>query len=401
MFPMLTSTFPQELSDHVVGYFSKDSLTLKSCSLVSRGWLISSRAHLFHDIRIDDHNFDEFTSLIIHSLSTIHPFVKRLELAPEKLDCRWLRRLVPFLTELTSVINLRIQNVDWSALHSYSRSSFLFNFAPTLTELRINHMSFDSFKEVVDIVSAFPLLVSLSLDHVQWKDPNFDPPTRDSGKYLPPSVRSLHLGTCIIRHVVHWLLSHEQHPTINHLDLGPLHQSDIPTTSLFMALSGPALQSIKVRFDAVGGGIHANDDMVDIPMFTPPEGVCHTAVKCAQLGYLTELRYFEIKSYVHYSDHQRSTAIFLAPSICSSFISPLLEEVVFNVALSRVGELDMHAIDWQALDSAFDRKELVRLQKVRFAVDGSANRKALASLLALRLPVCHSRGILYIDQQCT
>ncbi|TFK41703.1 hypothetical protein BDQ12DRAFT_589088, partial [Crucibulum laeve] len=224
-------------------------------SLLDRTWLQSSRVHLFRLVSLNQHNVDDFTSLVISSKSTIPPFVKQLELAPEHVDSRWLRRLIPFLEVLTSVTVLHISNVEWSCLYSSSRHNFLSTFSPTVTDLHICNMEFEQFTDVLDIICASPMLTSISLDTVVWHHSSFKFASA-TGKQLPPSVKHLRLRSCSIRNVVNWLLSHSSVPIVHHLDAGPLGETDTLLLGNYLIMLGSDLLSLKLEFENAGDSMH-------------------------------------------------------------------------------------------------------------------------------------------------
>lgn len=64
---------PQELIDYIIGYLHGDRDTLLSCSRVSRSWLPSAQAHLFHSVTIGPgQELQQFISFI-----TVSPYLCR------------------------------------------------------------------------------------------------------------------------------------------------------------------------------------------------------------------------------------------------------------------------------------------------------------------------------------
>ncbi|EDR13520.1 uncharacterized protein LACBIDRAFT_322508 [Laccaria bicolor S238N-H82] len=136
-------TFPMELVEEIIQYVAEDHELLKSCSLACHTWLNVCRPHLFRRVYLDHINMDEFASLSLPINSTIPIFARNLELVScQGGDRRWLRRLVPFLTVMTHISYLRLENVDWMGLHDQSKRNLISTFTATLTHLTLSNISF-------------------------------------------------------------------------------------------------------------------------------------------------------------------------------------------------------------------------------------------------------------------
>lgn len=397
---------PQEISNDIIGYLHSDASALQCCSLVCKAWLFSSRAYLFQVVALNYQNADSFTSLIISSLSTIPPHVKRLQLVPEHIDRRWLRRLVPFLEVLTSVTILRLENVDWINLLPTSRANLLSNFRPTLTCLHLRDIVFETFGQVVDIICEFPLLRSVDLESVHWGDCK-----STVVKCLPPLVTNLRLQACPLRKFHSWLISQRPIPIINHLDVGPIDESDILEVGRYLVFLGHRLHTLKMSFRCGESGHRCPDNVV---FDANPSQTVLTSLDskdnssslinaefrkrvgggtCSSMSRLTGLRSIHIKDFVQAS----SGAIHRGVRTLVSLRSFDLQEVVMEVTLGKVAELDVLTIDWDFLDRVFATPIYANVGKVKFRVRGAVKRDALAALLSSRLPRCVERGILHFE----
>jgi hypothetical protein len=93
--PTLTPRLPQELWDCVIDHLHLDQAALRTCSLVCKDWLPTSRLHTH--IRPSPSNCADLLSLLEDPLCTLKPFVKLLEIeyrpshpsesCPEWVDC--------------------------------------------------------------------------------------------------------------------------------------------------------------------------------------------------------------------------------------------------------------------------------------------------------------------------
>jgi hypothetical protein len=399
---------PQEISNYIIGYLHSDASALLCCSLVCKAWLFSSREYLFQVVALNHQNVDSFASLIISSLSTIPPHVKRLQLVPEHIDRRWLRRLVPFLEVFTSVTILRLENVDWVSLPPTSRANLLSNLRLTLTSLHLRDIVFETFGDVVDIICDLPLLRSVDLEGVNWGD------TKRSStivKYLPPSVKELRLQACPLRKFLAWLLAQTPIPIIDHLDIGPIGESDILEVARYIVFLGHRLHTLKMSFRCEENGHRCSDNLVfdantsqTVP--TPLDSKNNSSFRisaefrkrvgggtCSSVSQLTHLRSIHIKDFVQASSGATHRGVRTLVSITSFN----LQEVVMEVTLGKVAELDVHTIDWDFLDRVFATPIYANVRMVKFRVRGAVKRDALAALLSSRLPQCVERGILLFE----
>ncbi|THU77144.1 hypothetical protein K435DRAFT_703039, partial [Dendrothele bispora CBS 962.96] len=74
---------PQELVDSIIDHLFDDPVSLKTCALVSKSWLPSTRHHIFHHIRLDPSQNPNPTKSLCRLLKTtpeIRPCVQHLHL---------------------------------------------------------------------------------------------------------------------------------------------------------------------------------------------------------------------------------------------------------------------------------------------------------------------------------
>ena len=381
-----------ELSRHIIQYLQDDMATMIRCGLVCRTWLTISRPHVFQEICLDSRNTDEFASLIMHSMSTIPPSVRKLELVPSPPpDSRWLRRLVPFLGFLTDVSFLQVEHVDWSALHYNSGMNFVSTFN-TLTELYLGNMTFVELSEVETLISSFPLLESLSLSQVSWASPQ----SAGASHRLPPSLKKLTFLSTQIHPIISWILSHDQPHLVKNLGLTCIENADIQAIRRYMAILGPRLESLTMGFRERITYSYIPINPEDEAGLTSSPSSCPANPKCVVLALLTGLRTVTLSNFIHHADPVTSSSSFWAPFIIESINSLRMERVILEVSLSNMGELNAHSTDWERLDHALDRPVYTNLQGVHIQVQGSVDRQDLARFIQTKLPICHGQGLLYI-----
>ncbi|KAL0575189.1 hypothetical protein V5O48_006783 [Marasmius crinis-equi] len=80
MFNRSGSRLPQELIDNIIDYSRGSVRDLKSLSLIGRPWLLRSRKHLFHSLRLNGTYRSNIVAEAISSLQAVLPLVQHLTL---------------------------------------------------------------------------------------------------------------------------------------------------------------------------------------------------------------------------------------------------------------------------------------------------------------------------------
>jgi hypothetical protein len=115
------SRFPSELIDVIIDHLFWDLSTLRTCSLVARNWLPSSRYHLLRAITISPkltssgtHAEDIFMELLTSPFCTFHTFVRRLQinLGPVRTT-KWF---LDSSERLASLSNIKILHIAFLSL---------------------------------------------------------------------------------------------------------------------------------------------------------------------------------------------------------------------------------------------------------------------------------------------
>ena len=382
--------FPQELCDYIFETLRNDSLSLKNCSLVCKAWLHATRTHLFRQVILTPKNIDPFTYLIIDSLSTVHPHVRKLE----------LRRI------------------------SYLNRWIVSNFTPTLTHLRMHGILFNTFADILDIICSFPYLQSVALDEstVESSTVEESESARIQNKVLPSFVNSVRCrgGRGCLRAFLLWLLHHNKIPKLSSLDVGPIEEESTFGIGKYLAFIGPAINHLSICFDfSHNSHICAiqpkdPDPQIMLPLTSERRAKTTTNVPsiaerykalfgidiCPSLGNLTGLHSLRLDNFIHFEDHIHASSLIWAPRILASIRAVDLREVILDISLRKAGELDKFNIHWDFLDEIFsssinmDRRPYSNLVSVKFEISGTVNMDGIAYLLRSRLPGCEKRGLL-------
>src|ERR1700761_3535360 len=111
-------TFPPELFDWIIGQIHDDLSLLLTCSLVCRSWLASSRYHIFRYkvVTLRPRNVQAFVRLITSPSSTIHPYIRTIELVSsdslrDGYNSQWLDSIIHTLASLPCVAEVLIENI--------------------------------------------------------------------------------------------------------------------------------------------------------------------------------------------------------------------------------------------------------------------------------------------------
>ncbi|KAG6840376.1 hypothetical protein C0991_007113 [Blastosporella zonata] len=174
---------PQELVDHIVDHLQGDFAALKCCALVCRAWLSPSRSHIFRRISLQPpqptRSFfgwgrrPAIRSLLlaIQTAPEIASYIQDVEVVNGEWNTNE-NTLVQLLFSMTNVRRLEFRRstatrMAWRDLSSDLKSSILHILAsPSLYELDMGMMSFDSTGELRQILGGSRNLRVLSLDHL-------------------------------------------------------------------------------------------------------------------------------------------------------------------------------------------------------------------------------------------
>ncbi|KDR82391.1 hypothetical protein GALMADRAFT_151529 [Galerina marginata CBS 339.88] len=369
--------FPQELTDQIIEELQDDIVALKSCSLVCRSWLFSSRGHLFRKLIFTRNNAAQLSTFITGPpRSAIPPYVRRIEFHGAE-----------FLFG--------------------PESHFLGHFSSKVTHLHFRDIVFGSLLALLDVVCKFPVLQSLGLVNVKWAIPDPLDQKKIQRRALPLSMVHMQLYHIPFRSFMIWLMSHAKFPTVPSLEIGPLEEPDIPYTGSYMASIGSNLQYLSFSFGFGENGhicsyelLRKMDQEKPEPDSSSISPIAYHYWKvfgisaCDRLACFTSLRTLRIDGFLDSSAIHQSTALFWAPRLLASIRSYNIRSIILGLKLSRAGELDAYNVNWEFLDVTLMSDAYANLRSVEFEVDGRVNIDGVAGLLEARLPKVASRGLL-------
>ncbi|RPD55744.1 hypothetical protein L226DRAFT_341847 [Lentinus tigrinus ALCF2SS1-7] len=143
--------------------------TLAMCALVCRAWLPRSRVELFEDITIeDDHIYDLLVERVLHSetMSRYLTSVDSLALGrhgsaqPSKAARLFF---VEFAGKLPRLRTLSVRHIDFTQQRPSVTWPLLLSQFRTITSLTLYECRFSSFSDVRRLLTALPLLSTLSI----------------------------------------------------------------------------------------------------------------------------------------------------------------------------------------------------------------------------------------------
>lgn len=361
---------PAELVDVILDHLCDDSEALRTCSLVSKYWLHSSRRHSFRVV-VTAVNQCQFIQLCANTNTFIPHTLRNIDLVLESQPEAFSRVLesFPVLQDATS---LCIKFAKWEP-----NLSTLSNKFPSIVNLGLNKIIFDSLSHVLDFITSFPHLQSLSIRDTSWTDP------REDICPLPISLTHLTLCDCCQRDIFDWLYSLESIPLIPHINLGySVRPADTQSIGTYLSHLGEALQTLAFGFSSFDAGGDAEDFYLS-----------------ANLGLNTTLRHLRIDYFISNTEVSQVTSA--GPwivKILHQLNSAALDTVELGIAPWSVDELDAQdePIDWVDLDRLFSGR--LAGAHLRFLVYGHAHFEQVCKGLKDRLASCSQRGNLLIER---
>ncbi|KAJ7244407.1 hypothetical protein B0H12DRAFT_808407 [Mycena haematopus] len=235
--------FPSELEDAVIDFCHKDRATLAACGLVCRGWLPTSRYHLFSSISLTAENVPGFLDIL--SLSpTLSSLVQDVELRFSGISLLDLE-VVPILVLLTRAACLTLRPAHDELTFAVCTSSL----SRALPALHLVHLKFDfnsrfeSLQQVIACVCLCPELESLEIGGSWMKRGDFAAPPQ-----LPQTLHTLIL-TCDLDYFLTWFMTlKDRMPVIQHLYLHYIVRREVPTIVRYLQTAAANLKSLGLTF---------------------------------------------------------------------------------------------------------------------------------------------------------
>ncbi|KAI0792091.1 hypothetical protein C8Q75DRAFT_805134 [Abortiporus biennis] len=179
-------TLPQELIDNVIDHLHFDKTTLRSCVLVSRQWVTSSRIHLFRELTIKSDSFSSTGSLaLLEQTSTFSTYTRHLTLAGLDNGLPFLYHLRPslpapilgaILSQMPNVKSLTLQYLSFGEQTDSVKELSPIKQKRDLISLRLENIGTDDeqAKDLLDILDFFGTVKNVSvtdmmLNSESWK----------------------------------------------------------------------------------------------------------------------------------------------------------------------------------------------------------------------------------------
>jgi hypothetical protein len=261
------TSIPQEIIDQFIDHLYNDWEALKTCALVCRAWVPSSRYHLFGHVNIRVSECARFSDLIghlDHPLCTFAPSVRRLFIFaddehPTPIDLRpgWVDPLIPYLTKLTSVKTLVAYKIGgrtfgWEALFKSAP------FVAQITRLTLLDPKFMTFEDCTDTIHSFPSLESLGYCHPYYSDQGTLPSIPAFQGSPPPSLRTLNTVSFSPTTQLIWQWFHRSQTRLSAINLGGLlsisawdvSAAKLSSFAQYLQFLGPSLEVLRGDFGA-------------------------------------------------------------------------------------------------------------------------------------------------------
>lgn len=446
---MQPTAFPCELTDLIVDkvaerdyaglplYKSREArrlrqVTLKSCSLVARSWLPTSRRYLFHSVRLDHWDPPKrksFLKLLDSPYTTIAPHVRHLELQdgrsvakPKKAS--WLNVQLPRLMALTSIESLAISNAKFQFLSRLATTQFFQGF-PQLRELEINCLCFADLTQLSHALSVLPQLKHLSVYHCAFKHaPQTDrlslitpslgtalvsllkqgrqrlnlrasehavsslreelPHPPDDTLPLPPpnlTILGIHTLNAIEKaEILQWLGTR---PSVEFLSMSTITASQSLAVAQYLCALGPSLKQLVIGFCNQGS-----------------DGTDAQIAFCRDVG----LRDNTNLHTIHFTSlHIDTDYTGLHPQllhicqILAKITHPNIREVKIEVHIKSID--DLHALDWDAIEMIISQPNYSNLKRLVVLPWGWLDdlQAETRRWMAERIPVTQARGVIFCE----
>ncbi|EMD38238.1 hypothetical protein CERSUDRAFT_113397 [Gelatoporia subvermispora B] len=396
----MTVALPPEIVDEAIDHLWDDPVTLKACSLACRSWVPSSRLHLFRTVRLRNGTECARFGDLVASTPAIPRCVRQFTLSAEYRrvngqaqpveDDGWIDAAAELVPKLERVTTLGLSRVRWGALKPETRTAFqgLFKGIKTLFLFEVR---FDTAKDVLSFLSAFPVLTSLYFHGVSWPDDMLGHATLDDLKKL--NYESEH-GRMQLSYlfldprssptlVTEWLLNHPTEQHLRTIQLCWRELESMKSVGDLLHASGASLESLQVEFPAGVPEAVVLEDQLSLTQ--------NTGLRSLQFGGLTV--------------HSESARTFLAQRLfpwvlgmLSQVRSTRLQEITFELDIGAV--CDLHRLDWARMDATLCRSEFSGIEVTFYVIcaETSGNTdKDIKNLIREGLPGFSEKGTLRVS----
>ncbi|KAF8893617.1 hypothetical protein BD779DRAFT_1669880 [Infundibulicybe gibba] len=294
----IATKLPQELTDHIIDHLHSDFSSLKSCSLVCRKWLPTSRYHIFHKISLKvppgapsnspghaaPTRCKRLCRLLLLSPEII-PHIHELEIGEgspnlslsqrsDSKSTQWVtsdRSLPRLLSMLTSVKQIDFSShstLNWHDMSPALQKAIRHLFRlPSLCFIRLRLWSFSSFSDFASLISGCTNLKGLALSCISLGgtdyegETNLDTINRSVDKVAiieeeivsnsdaqTPTLDFLTLDFVDFKFLIKWLLNSRSRLDVTALrELRVAHSHDAITLDELLQSVGDSLEHLHLK----------------------------------------------------------------------------------------------------------------------------------------------------------
>jgi len=361
---------PPELMSEVFRHLHDHEMTLRSCSLVCKTWVLLSRYHLFYRIHLNHANAPAFVALLkSQSGSTLSTFVRQVTIHRELSHPPWMKETLPVLSSYLhpTSLYLNIHNTlrnfvtfESEGFPTFKEDLSVFSDVFQDTAWLSLSLDCDTFSEGVHVVCAFPLLETLELRgdwfHGRQSYVPSDTPC------LPAGVRSIACfqgGSPFFL----WLLRQPHPPSISSLSLRDTYVTE--TIRSYLQTLGGTLQHLS--FEPMSNQSTGSSDI--------------------DISHNVGLRSIAIHSQMDII----SPAFQLLSQVRSSDIEEVVIEVTEHGSSSDLLDLGPTQL-WSRLDMLLSTPRFSKLRNLTVTMPWSSIHEIGKNLL----PVSNARGVLHV-----
>ncbi|OCH92083.1 hypothetical protein OBBRIDRAFT_751976 [Obba rivulosa] len=396
----MTVMLPPELVDETIDHLWDDPVSLKACSLTCRSWVPSSRLHLFRTVRLRNGTECTRFETLVTNTPAIARCVRQLTLSAEYRgvdgqgqpvhDDEWIDTAAELARKLERVTTLGLSRVRWYALQPETQRAFkgLFKNVKTLFLFEVR---FDTSKDVLDFLSAFPVLASLYFHGVSWHNDLLGHATLDDLKKLTGKAEHgrMQLSYLFLDSrssptlVTEWLLNHPTEQRLRTIQLCWRELESMKSVGDLLHASGASLERLQVEF----------------PSGVPEGVVLEDQLSLAQNTGLRSLHFGGLSVRVDTARTFLARRLFpWVLGMLSQLRSTRLEEITFELEITTVHDLDR--LDWERMDAILSRLEFLGIEVtfyVACAKTTATTDKDIKSLIRERLTGFSEKGTLRVS----
>ncbi|EKM55204.1 uncharacterized protein PHACADRAFT_120331 [Phanerochaete carnosa HHB-10118-sp] len=403
--PML----PPELFDETLDHLWDDTNALRTCSLVCRDWVPTTRLHLFRTVRLSSETACTEFSALSENSPAIARCVRKLTISAQYSgvgadsrgieDDEWVNASAEIARTLGvhgRVNTLALSRLRWTSLEQCTRDAYKAVFRGVKT-LLLFEVRFHASGDVLEFLDAFPDLEELYFHAVSWDFESAAPASPVSAvewisrAQLLESDKKMHLSYLFLDPrssptlVTEWILSHPLEQKLRTIQLCWRELDNTKALGDLLQASGSSLERLQVEFPA---GI-------------AEETVLHNHVSLIHNTSLRSLSFGGLDVTVDSSRTFLSTHLFpWVTLMLDDLQSPFLREVTFELETPDIQGLT--GLDWPRIDAELSKREFSGLT-VRFYVNcdswtrGGKVEDDIRDAITERLPGFKSRGTLRVS----